>query len=95
MASIYFSRVVHPNYLIPAAVCLPLAVLARKRGADIALVPLLLLALAVEVADGALFRAAWEQAAGAGLRRSAPRASWRRSRRARIRGSRRTRSASS
>ncbi len=36
VASIYFSRVVHPNYLIPAAVCLPLAVLARKRGADIA-----------------------------------------------------------
>ena len=66
VASIYFSRVVHPNYLIPAAVCLPLAVLARKRGADIALVPLLLLALAVEVADGALFRAAWEQAAARG-----------------------------
>ncbi len=67
LASVYFSRVVHPNYLIPAAVCLPLAVLARKRGADMALVPLLLLALAVEVAEGAVFRAAWEQAKGAGL----------------------------
>jgi hypothetical protein len=67
VASIYFSRVVHPNYLIPAAVCLPLGVLARRRGADIALAPLLLLALAVEVAEGALFRGAWEQAASAGL----------------------------
>jgi len=67
LASLYFSRVVHPNYLIPAAVCLPLAVLARRRGADIALVPLLLLAFAVEVADAALLRGAWEQALGAGL----------------------------
>ncbi len=67
VASVYFSRVVHPNYLVAAAVCLPLAVLARRRGADIALVPLLLLALAVEVAEGAVFRTAWEQAAAAGL----------------------------
>jgi hypothetical protein len=67
VASVYFSRVAHPNYLIPAAVCLPLAVLARKRGADMALAPLLLLALAVEVAEGAAFRAAWEQAVSAGL----------------------------
>ena len=66
VASLYFSRVVHPNYLIPAAVCLPLAVLARKRGADIALVPLLLLALAVEVAENGLLRTAWEQATSAG-----------------------------
>jgi len=67
VASIYFSRVVHPNYLIPVAVCLPLAVLARRRGADIALVPLLLLAFAVEVAENALFRSAWEQASAADL----------------------------
>ena len=67
VASLYFSRVVHPNYLIPAAVCLPVAVLARRRGADIALVPLLLLAFAVEVAEAALFRGAWEQASAAGL----------------------------
>ena len=45
LASLYFSRVVHPNYLIPAAVLLPLAVLARRGGADLAVVPLLLLAL--------------------------------------------------
>src|SRR5262249_49597453 len=49
VASLYFSRVVHPNYLVAAAVCLPLAALAAKRGADAALAPLLLLALAVEV----------------------------------------------
>lgn len=67
VASVYFSRVVHPNYLIPAAVCLPLAVLARRRGADIALAPLLLLALAVELAENGLLRAAWEQAVAAGL----------------------------
>jgi uncharacterized membrane protein len=66
-ASLYFSRVVHPNYLVPVAVCLPLAVLARRRGADVALMPLLLLALAVEVAENALLRTAWEQAAAAGF----------------------------
>ena len=67
VASLYFSRVVHPNYLIPAAVVLPLAVLARGRGADVALAPLLLLALAVEMAEGAPFRTAWEQAVAADL----------------------------
>lgn len=67
VASLYFSRVVHPNYLVPAAVLLPLAVLARRRGADLALAPLLLLAVAVEVAERGLFRAAWEQATAAGL----------------------------
>jgi hypothetical protein len=67
LASLYFSRVVHPNYLVPAAVLLPVAVLARRRGADIALAPLLLLAAAVEVAEYGLFRTTWEQAAAAGL----------------------------
>jgi hypothetical protein len=67
VASLYFSRVVHPNYLIPAAVVLPLAVLTRGRGADVALAPLLLLALAAEMAEGAIFRTAWEQAAAADL----------------------------
>ena len=64
VASLYFSRVVHPNYLIAAAVCLPLAVFAARRGADLAVAPLLLLALAVEVVEYGLFRATWEQAAG-------------------------------
>jgi uncharacterized membrane protein len=67
VASLYFSRVVHPNYLVAAAVLLPVAVLARGRGAAVALAPLLLLAVAVETAEGALFRTAWEQAAEAGL----------------------------
>ena len=64
LASLYFSRVVHPNYLIAAAVCLPLAVLAARRGADLAIAPLLLLAVAVEVVEYGLFRTTWEQAAG-------------------------------
>jgi hypothetical protein len=67
LASLYFSRVVHPNYLIPAAMLLPVAVLACRRAADVALAPLLLLAVAVEVAESALFRTAWEQASAAGL----------------------------
>jgi hypothetical protein len=67
LASLYFSRVVHPNYLVPAAVLLPVAVLARRRGADVALAPLLLLALAVEAAESQVFRSAWEQAVAAGL----------------------------
>ena len=67
VASLYFSRVVHPNYLIPAAVVLPLAVLARQRGADVALAPLLLLALAAEVAENRVLATAWEQAVAAGL----------------------------
>ncbi len=67
VASLYFSRVVHPNYLIPVAVLLPLPLLARRRRADLALVPLLLLALAVEIAEQQLFRTGWEQAAAAGL----------------------------
>jgi hypothetical protein len=67
VASVYFSRVAHPNYLIPAAILLPLAVLAGKRAADVAIGPLLLLGLAVEIAEGALFQTTWEQAASAGL----------------------------
>ena len=67
VASLYFSRVVHPNYLIPVAVLLPLPLLAKRRRADLALVPLLLFALAVEIAEQQLFRTGWEQAAAAGL----------------------------
>ena len=67
LASLYLSRVVHPNYLIAAAVLLPLAVLARKRGADLALAPLLLLALAVEVVENGLLRTTWEQLSASGL----------------------------
>jgi hypothetical protein len=67
LASLFFSRVVHPNYLIPAAIVLPVAVLACRRGAAVALAPLLLLAVSVEVAEHGVFRTTWEQAAAAGL----------------------------
>ncbi len=67
VAAVYFSRVVHPNYLIPAAVLLPVGVLARRRRADLALVPLLLFALAVEIAEGQVFRTTWDQAVAADL----------------------------
>ncbi len=67
LLSLYFSRVVHPNYLIPAAVLLPVAFLGLGRRPDVALVPLLLLLLAVEIAENAVFRETWEQAAAAGL----------------------------
>ncbi len=66
LASLYLSRVVHPNYLVPAAVLLPLAILAARREADAALVPLSLLALAVECVEGGLFREAWQQATATG-----------------------------
>jgi hypothetical protein len=63
VASLYFSRVVHPNYIVLAAVLLPVAFLMGHRAAaDVALAPLLLLAVAVEVAEGEVFRAAWAQA---------------------------------
>lgn len=67
LASVYFSRVVHANYLVAAAVLLPLGVLATKRMASLAVVPLLLLWLAATTVERGFFRLAWEQAAGAGL----------------------------
>jgi hypothetical protein len=66
VASLYLSRVVHPNYLVPAAVLLPVAILAARREGDLALVPLALLALAAECVEGGLFRKAWQQAAATG-----------------------------
>jgi hypothetical protein len=67
VAAVYFSRVVHPNYLLPAAVLLPVGVLTRRLKADLAVVPLLLFALAVEIAEGEVFRTTWDQAVAAGL----------------------------
>src|SRR5439155_25835316 len=59
----YFSRVVHPNYLVLAAVLLPLAFLMGHRAAtEVAVAPLLLLAVAVEMVEGEVFRATWAQA---------------------------------
>jgi hypothetical protein len=65
LVTVYFSRVVHPNYLVPAAVLLPLSVLALRRAADLAIVPLGLLLLAVGTAENAVFRATWDQAVAA------------------------------
>jgi hypothetical protein len=68
LVSLYFSRVVHANYLILAATLLPVAALASRRvPADLPVVPLLLLALAVEVVENGLFRATWADAVAAGL----------------------------
>jgi hypothetical protein len=68
LATLYFSRVVHANYLILAATLLPAAAVAARRfPGDLAVVPLLLLALAAEVVENGLFRATWEQAVAAGL----------------------------
>jgi hypothetical protein len=66
LASLYFSRVVHPNYLISAAVLLPVGLLARGRDPDLAIVPLLLLGLAVEIVENGLFKEVWQQAAASG-----------------------------
>lgn len=63
LASLYFSRVVHPNYLILPAILLPLGLLmGERRPPDVAVVPLLLVAFAVEVAEHELLRTTWEQA---------------------------------
>jgi uncharacterized membrane protein len=67
LASLYFSRVVHPNYLVGAAILLPLGVLATRRSASVAVAPLLLLWLAAVTVERGFFRAVWEQAAAAGL----------------------------
>lgn len=63
LASVYLSRVAHPNYLILAALLLPIGALsARWPSADTVVAPLALLAIAVEVSEGELFRAAWQRA---------------------------------
>lgn len=63
LASLYVSRVVHPNYLVLPAILLPLGFLmGERRPADVVLVPLLLLATAVEFAEQAVFRTSWEDA---------------------------------
>ncbi len=76
LLSVYFSRVVHPNYVILAAALLPLAGLARTVAADLVVAPLLLLGVAVEVAEAEVFRILWEEApvVGAALGPLAPRA---------------------
>ena len=64
LASVYFSRIPNPNYLILATVFLPLAVLLdRELPVDLAVVPLLLLALSSEAALREPLRTTWESAA--------------------------------
>ena len=65
LASLYFSRVVHANYLIPIAILLPAGVLALRLPADLALAPLALGALAVTVSEQELFRATFDDAVAA------------------------------
>ncbi|MFI5007881.1 MAG: glycosyltransferase 87 family protein [Solirubrobacterales bacterium] len=66
LASLYLSRVVHPNYLVPAAILLPLALLTLRRAPDVALVPLALLAVAVETVTSGVFKEAWQDAVATG-----------------------------
>jgi hypothetical protein len=66
VASRYLSRVVHPNYLVPAAILLPLALVTLRRAPDVALVPLALLAVAVETVTNGVFREAWQEAVATG-----------------------------
>jgi len=72
LGSLYFSRVVHPNYLILLAILLPLAGLAGAVSADVALLPLLLVGVAVEVVEQEVFRSSWEQAGRLWARRWVP-----------------------
>jgi hypothetical protein len=63
LASLYFTRVPHANYLVLAAVLLPVAFLMGHRAdAELAVAPLLLLTVAAEMVEGEVFRAAWAQA---------------------------------
>jgi len=72
LATLYVSRVAHPNYLMLAAVLAPVGLLLDgRRTADVVVAPLLMLALAVEVAEHELLRATWEQAATFGFPRRA------------------------
>lgn len=67
LATLYFSRVAHANYLSAVATLLPVGVLLGAASADTALVPLLLLGLATTVVERGVFRWAWLDAVAAGL----------------------------
>ena len=63
LVSVYFSRIPNPNYLILAAVFLPLGLLLDPElPADLAVVPLLLLALSSETALREPLRTTWASA---------------------------------
>ncbi len=66
LLSVYLSRIPNPNYLILAALFLPLAVLLDSElPVDLAVVPLLLLALSSEAALHEPLRTTWEAASSA------------------------------
>jgi hypothetical protein len=66
LLSLYVSRVVHPNYLILAAVLLPAAVAGGAVLATDALIAgLALLATGIEIAEGELFATTWADAVAA------------------------------
>lgn len=67
LATLYFSRVPHPSYLIAVATLLPLAALLRGIPADAVLVPLSLLALAATAVERGVLRLVWQDARDAGL----------------------------
>ena len=66
LATIYFSRVPHPNYLIAVAILLPLAALSGSLRAEDVLLPFALLALSATLVDRAPFRLLWEDALRSG-----------------------------
>jgi hypothetical protein len=69
LLSVYFSRVAHPNYLILAAVLVPAGLCAgARRPAGGFVIGLLLLLLAVEVAEGEVFRGVWDDVTALGAR---------------------------
>ncbi len=66
LLSLYVSRVMHPNYLILAAVLLPAAAAAGAALApDVLIGSLALLATAVEIAEGEVFATTWADAVAA------------------------------
>jgi hypothetical protein len=70
LTSVYLSRIVNPNYVVLAALLLPLGMLMDRRlSADVALVPLLTVLLASEVSLRGVLHETWAdaQASGAGL----------------------------
>ncbi len=67
LASLYLSRIVNPNYLTLAVICVPLAVLRDRRlSADLAVVPLVLMLLGLEFSGHESMRTTW-QASSAGV----------------------------
>ncbi len=62
LATLYVSRIVHPNYLVLVAILLPIGtLLGVRRPAHTCVVPLLLLLTAVEVAEHGLLEATGRQ----------------------------------